>query len=108
VQVVPKFVYEEGLYYLVVKKDAFRDARGTRDFRWLDYRELILECLTHFIILVLEGAHDVLTSYDEVHDASDKGPVGVSLALVAEGYDVDELHEGHELLMALVASLQKL
>jgi len=29
VQVVPKFIYEEGLYYLIVEQDAFRETRSS-------------------------------------------------------------------------------
>lgn len=31
-EVVPKLVYEEWLYYLVVEKNAFRETRGCRNF----------------------------------------------------------------------------
>ena len=68
-QVVTKFVYEERLYYLVVEKNSLRETRGRRNLGGLDDWKLLLESHIHFSVLVLESAHDVLTSYDEVHDA---------------------------------------
>lgn len=69
-KVVPKLVYEERLYYLVVEENSFRETRGCRYLRRFDYWELFLERREHLSVLVLEGAHYVLTSYDEVHDTS--------------------------------------
>jgi hypothetical protein len=71
VKEVTKFIYEEGLNNLVVKQDSFRESWCALHVLRPHNRELILECVGHLTVLVLEGAHDVFTSNGEVHDACD-------------------------------------
>lgn len=64
--------------------------------------------LEHFVVLDLEGTHDVLASDDEVHDTGYQSPLSVLLGLVAHGYDIHEVHERQKLLMTWLTSFQKL
>ena len=75
---------------------------------WLNYWKLVLKSHVHFSILVLECAHNVLTSYDQVHDAGDQLSLRETFCLPAQCYDIDELHESQEFLMALLRTLKEL
>lgn len=108
VQVVPEFVYEERLYDLVVEQNSLRETRRRGDLGWLDYWKLVLKSHVHFSVLVLEGAHNVLTSYDQVHDACYQLSLRETFRLSAQCYDVYKLHESQEFLMALLRTLKEL
>ena len=75
---------------------------------WLDYWKLVLKSHVHFSVLVLERAHNVLTSYDQVHDACDQLSLRETFGLPTQSYDVYELYESQEFLMALLRTLKEL
>lgn len=59
------------------------------------------------MVLKLEGAHNVLTPYDEVHDAGNQGSLRVIFILATDRYDVYELHERQEFLVTLWRALKE-
>ena len=75
---------------------------------WLDYWKFVLKSHIHFSVLVLEGAHDILTSYDQVHDAGYQLSLRETFSFSTYRYDVYELHECEEFLMALFRTLKEL
>ena len=94
VQVVPELVYEERLYYLVVEENALRETGCRGYLGGLKDWKLLLKSHVHLPVLVLESAHDVLTSYDEVHDASNQLSLRKAFHFSTYRYYVYELHEG--------------
>lgn len=68
---------------------------------------MVLKSHAHFPVLVLEGAHDVLTPYDEVHDAGNYSSMRKLLVVATDGDYVHKLHESLELLVALRGTLQE-
>ena len=74
----------------------------------MNYRELLLEYLVHLPVFELKSTHDVLAADEQVHDASHHLSGCILLGVVTHGKDVYELHEGHELVVALRRAFQEL
>ena len=74
----------------------------------MDYGELLLKHLIHLSVFELECTHYVLAADEKVHDASHHLSGRVLLGVVTHGKDVYELHEGHELVVALWRAFQEL
>ena len=70
-EVATEFINEKWLDNLIIEQDTLWKSivlSGHMVSVW-DW-EVVLECLEHLLVLELESAHDVLTSQEEVHQAS--------------------------------------
>lgn len=109
VQVVPEFVHEKWLDDLVIEEYAFRyPGRAISLLRDVGDRELLVEDGIHLMVLVLEGAHDVLASDDQVHHARYQDARVVALGLEADCNQVYEVHQRQILPVALLVALKEL
>lgn len=95
-EIVAEFAHEKWLDDLVVKQDALRQTLELLVVALVRiyYGELFLEFVEHFVVLDLEGAHNIFASNYQVHDASDYHPLAEFSAFITDGNNVDELHEG--------------
>ena len=93
-EVATEFINEKWLDNLIIEQDTFWKSvmlSGHMVSVW-DW-EVVLECLEHLLVLELESAHDVLTSQEKVHQASHQNSLGVFLAFIIHGNNIDEVHE---------------
>jgi hypothetical protein len=110
VEIVSEFAHEKRLDDLVVEQDALGQTLELLlvALVGIDDRELLFESVEHLTIFDLEGAHYIFTPDDQVHDARYHHPLAVFSALIADGDNVDELHESEELLMTFWVGLEEL
>lgn len=80
-QIHAELIYEEGLNNLIIEKDAFGQPLLILLMVFLPilvrhaYRKLVLEHSRHLFVVILESAHDIFASKDEVHHTRHQLPL---------------------------------